>query len=121
MIRWLSILWVALVVAGATPAVLILAGATPALAQDQLAQAKQAGMVGEKPDGLAGVVRSSAPSEVRALVERINTQRLERYRRIARENGTSVDKVMAVAGARLIERTPSGQFIMTPSGSWTRK
>ncbi|HYD32435.1 MAG TPA: YdbL family protein [Azospirillaceae bacterium] len=108
--RWMPILALALWAAVAYPA----AG------QDRLAQAKQAGLVGEKPDGLAGVV-AGASADVQALVDRINAERLQRYKQVARENGTSVDKVMAVAGARLIERTPAGQYVMAPSGRWVKK
>ncbi|HYG85785.1 MAG TPA: YdbL family protein [Azospirillum sp.] len=93
--------------------------AAPALAQDPLAGAKQAGHVGERPDGLVGAV-TGAPAQVRALVEQVNAQRLQRYRDIAKANGTSLDSVQAVAGQQLIERTPAGQYILV-GGRWVRK
>lgn len=91
----------------------------PAVAQDPLAGAKQAGQVGERPDGLVGVV-PGAPAAVQALAEQVNAQRLQRYRDIAASNGTSVDKVQAVAGQQLIDRTPSGQYVLS-GGRWVKK
>jgi len=92
----------------------------PAQTRDPLAAAKLAGQVGERPDGLAGVL-PGAPSHLRALVEEVNAQRLQRYRDIASVNRTSLDKVQAVAGQQLIDRTPSGQYVMTTNGRWVKK
>ena len=103
----------------ALAAMLTLGTATPAPAQDPLAGAKQAGQVGERPDGLVGVV-PGAPAAVQALAEQVNAQRLQRYRDIAASNGTSVDKVQAVAGQQLIDRTPSGQYVLS-GGTWVKK
>ncbi|WP_448187550.1 YdbL family protein [Azospirillum sp. sgz301742] len=93
--------------------------AVPATAQDPLAGAKQAGQVGERPDGLVGVV-PGAPAAVQGLADQVNAQRLQRYRDIAASNGTSVDKVQAVAGQQLIDRTPSGQYVLS-AGRWVKK
>ncbi len=109
---------------GLAVALLLTAGAataaTPALAQDALAAAKTAGQIGERPDGLVGVV-PGAPPLVEAVAAEVNAQRLARYRQIAQSNGTALDKVQAVAGQQLVERTPAGQFVMTPAGQWLRK
>ncbi|WP_298378233.1 YdbL family protein [Azospirillum sp.] len=88
--------------------------------QDALSAAKAAGQVGERPDGLVGALPDS-PAAARALAAEINAQRLARYQDIARGNGTALDKVQAVAGEQLVERTPAGQFVMTPAGQWRRK
>ncbi|PWC32425.1 YdbL family protein [Azospirillum sp. TSO35-2] len=107
---------------GAVLAAGLLAATLPtlALAQDPLAAAKAAGQIGERPDGLVGAV-SGAPAAAQALAEQVNAQRLARYREIAQGNGTALDKVQAVAGQQLIERTPAGQYVMTASGQWQRK
>lgn len=89
-------------------------------AQDALSAAKTAGQIGERPDGLVGAL-PDAPAAARALASDINAQRLARYQEIARGNGTALDKVQAVAGEQLVERTPAGQFVMTPAGQWRRK
>ncbi|PGH53762.1 hypothetical protein CRT60_28365 [Azospirillum palustre] len=100
----------------------LLAVAMPqlALAQDALAAAKAAGQLGERPDGMVGVV-PGAPASAQALAQQVNAQRLARYQEIAKGNGTALDKVQAVAGQQLIERTPAGQFVMTAAGEWQRK
>lgn len=82
--------------------------------------AKQQGLIGEKPDGLLGVV-SSASSEVSTLVQNTNAERLNKYQSIAAKNGTALDHVQALAGKSLMDRTPSGQFIMNAGGSWQQK
>ena len=87
-----------------------------AFAQDALAAAKAAGQLGERPDGMVGVV-PGAP----ASAQQVNAQRLARYQEIAKGNGTALDKVQAVAGQQLIERTPAGQYVMTAAGQWQRK
>ena len=98
-----------------------LAGPAPTLGQQGLVQAKQAGLIGEKPDGLIGIVDPGTPGHVRALVNQVNAQRRQEYGEIARRRGTTVEQVQRVAGHQLIGRTPSGQFVMTLSGRWTRK
>lgn len=111
--RWLPLLALALGLGLSVPVL------APALAQDQLAAAKQAGQLGERPDGLLGVV-PGAPASAQAIADQVNAQRLQRYRGIAASNGTSVDQVRAVAGQQLIDRTPAGQFVQS-GGKWVKK
>ena len=84
-----------------------------------LATAKSQGLIGEKADGYLGIVKSSP--EVIALVNRINKARRQYYEDIARRNGTSVDVVEQLAGKKAIDKTPSGQYVQLPPGSWVRK
>ena len=97
--------------------------APPACAQGigDLKAAKAAGFVGEKPDGLVGVSSPSAPADARALVESVNRARRAQYEAIARQNNLPLGQVQAVAGRELIDRTPSGQFVMNAAGQWVRK
>lgn len=80
--------------------------------------AKAAGLVGERPDGLLGVVDANAGADVTGLVETVNRQRLAHYAEIAAANNSTVEQVQAVAGAQLIERTPAGQYVMDAAGRW---
>lgn len=82
---------------------------------------KAQGLVGERPDGLAGLVKSGAPAAVAAKVQEVNSARRAEYARIAKQQGTSVEAVQAVFGKKLIGRTQPGQFYMTPSGQWAKK
>lgn len=90
-------------------------------AQEALGPAKAAGYVGERPDGLLGIVVPNPPEEIPDAVETINAERLERYRAIAVKNNVPLEEVQAAAGAELINRTPTGQYIMTPAGRWAVK
>jgi hypothetical protein len=101
-------------------ALLLIAAAPSALAED-LDAAKAAGWVGERPDGYLGVVSASAPPEVKKLVEDVNARRKLKYTEIARQNGTEVDAVAALAGAKLIERTPPGQYVLGVDVRWQQK
>ena len=86
-----------------------------------LEEAKAQGWVGERPDGLLGVVKPDAPDEVRELVDRINARRLEKYAEIAKKRGVPVDAVAVIAGRKLIEKTPPGWYVMDEKGNWYRK
>ncbi len=85
-----------------------------------LADAKQQGLVGEKADGLVAAVKPPAPADVQALMNETNNGRLSLYREQAAAQGVSLSQYQAIAGAKLIALTPSGQFVNTGSG-WQRK
>ena len=86
-----------------------------------LDEAKQQGLLGERPDGYLGPAKpSSAPDTVK-LMKDINRKRRDVYKGIAEKNGTALSAVEALAGKKAIEKTPSGQFIMQPNGTWTPK
>lgn len=94
--------------------------ALPALAAS-LAEAKAAGQVGEKVDGFLGVVDANAPADVRALVDQVNAERQAKYAEIAQKQGTPIDAVAKIAGQKLIERTPGGQYVLGADGQWRQK
>lgn len=99
---------------------MLLLPAAPAAALT-LDEAKARGLVGERPDGFVGIVDPAAPAEVRALVEEVNAKRRAAYERIAKKNGVPLDAVAALAGKKLIEKTPAGQYVMDAQGNWVRK
>ncbi len=99
-------------------ALTLLPAVTLALTLDE---AKAAGWVGERPDGYVGLVRSDAPPGTRDLVNRINAERRANYAAIAARTGTTAEKVGLVAGQKLINATPRGQYVMTQSGQWVAK
>jgi uncharacterized protein YdbL (DUF1318 family) len=104
----------------AAAALLLLALAPSAWAQS-LDSAKAAGQVGERPDGYVGLVDANAPPAVKQLVESVNAKRKAEYTRIAQQNGTPVDAVAAIAGQKLIDRTPPGQYVMGVDVRWVKK
>jgi uncharacterized protein YdbL (DUF1318 family) len=94
--------------------------ALPAAAQS-LDEAKAEGQVGERIDGYLGVVDANAPGDVRAMVDRVNAERRERYAQIAAERGISVQAVAQIAGQKLIARAPGGQYVLGANGQWRQK
>lgn len=94
--------------------------ALPAHANDALDQAKTAGLVGERPDGLLGAVVPPSPATA-ALIKSVNDRRLEVFRGIAAKNGQSLATVQAVSGDEFMARTPAGQYVMDAAGNWKKK
>jgi uncharacterized protein YdbL (DUF1318 family) len=101
-------------------AIVVLAHA-PAARGDALDDARARGLVGERADGYVGLVDANAPAAVKNLVEEVNQKRAHQYETIALRNGTNATAVAALAGAKLVERAPAGQFVMDASGSWKKK
>lgn len=93
--------------------------AVPALALD-LDQARAAGQIGERPDGLVGAV-TAGNAEVAALVETINRARLDAYKALAQKEGSPLEAVQAVAGERQLQAASrNGWFVMDASGRWRK-
>lgn len=94
--------------------------ASPALAAS-LDEAKAQGLVGERIDGFVGVVPADAPADVEQLVQRVNAERRKKYEQVAAQRDIPVEAVAQIAGEKLIQRAPSGQFIAGPDGRWRKK
>lgn len=86
-----------------------------------LQEAKQQGLVGERPDGYLGLAKPSASAKTIDLMKDINRKRRDVYKGIAKKNGTALSAVEALAGKKAMTKTPSGQLIMQPNGTWTPK
>lgn len=106
-----------LLIAGLFAGVLTLAA--PELRADALDAAKAAGQVGERYDGYLGAVGGDDASKT--LATNINAKRKAYYAKIAAGEGTSVEAVAAIAGAKLVKGAPSGQYVMPSADSgWKR-
>ena len=86
-----------------------------------LGEAKQQGLLGERPDGYLGLAQSTASPETVELMKEINRKRRDVYKGIAEKNGTGLSAVEALAGKKTISKTPSGQLIMQSDGTWAPK
>ncbi len=86
-----------------------------------LHEAKEQGLLGERPDGYLGLVKPSANKKTVKIMKEINRKRREVYKGIAKKNGTKLSAVEGLAGKKAIKKTPSGHFIMKPDGTWTPK
>ncbi len=99
----------------------VLLSASIAFAAMTLGSAKKQGLIGERPDGLLGIVVPSPAADVAALVDSVNAERIEKYKAIAAKNGTAVDQVRALAGKKLIQSAEPGEFVMNAGGEWQQK
>lgn len=97
---------------------LLLSLAVPALALD-LDGARAQGLLGEQANGYVGIV-ASPTAELEKLAADVNAKRKAHYAEIAARNGTAVEAVAALAGKKLVEGAPSGQFVRA-NGGWTKK
>ena len=93
----------------------------PAALADSLNDAKAAGYVGERTDGMLGLVKSDAPAPVKELVKSVNAKRRQSYASIAKKNGTTAAAVASLAGEKAIARTRPGNFVQDASGRWVKK
>ncbi len=83
--------------------------------------AKAAGQIGESVDGYLHLVDKNAPADVKALVNDVNNKRREKYASIAKKRGAQVGDVATLAGAKLVERAPAGQYVMGSNAKWRKK
>lgn len=106
-------------------AALMLAATVPFAATNAAAQSlgdlKAQGMIGERPDGLVGLVGGNASANAQAIIAQVNRERMANYQRIAQETSAPIDAVQARAGAQLTAATPPGQFVMNAAGQWMKK
>lgn len=92
--------------------------ASSAFAMD-LNSARNAGLVGEKLDGYAAVVK--AQSGVSDLVTQVNNRRKAEYERISKQNGQPVNVVSKLAAEQIINGLPKGALYQGPDGGWRTK
>ncbi len=86
-----------------------------------LSSLQQSGQVGERPDGLVGVVTGSPSADVIKAVNAVNAKRTAEYEKIARETDAPIAAVKARAGAQIIARLPKGSYFMDAAGRWRQK
>ncbi len=78
-------------------------------------------MVGEQPNGYAGIVQPGASAEAQTLVNDINQKRRQMCEEIARRNATKLEAVAMLAGKTAIDNTKPGNFVQLPSRQWIKK
>ena len=100
-------------------AIATLSLAAPALAID-FNTALARGVVGERADGFAGTVKTSAA--LSALVNSVNAARMAEFRAAAARGRCTLATVRAIAGARRIAAARAhGWYWMGAAGRWERK
>ena len=92
---------------------------TTAMAQRDPAYqaARDAGQIGEKPDGYLGFVTAPTPA-LRAMVEDINIKRKAAYTERAVATGATIEEYAFTNGCNLIANTKLGEKYQGPDGTW---
>jgi hypothetical protein len=104
----------------ATAAVVVVGlGAGAALAQRDpaYAAAREAGRVGEQPDGYIGIVGAADPA-LQRVVDDINIKRRAVYAEKAQANNATLEAYALTSGCQAIARTLPGEKYRAPDGSW---
>jgi uncharacterized protein len=92
----------------------------PAIASD-LMSAKNAGQVGELPNGLVEVISPNALPDILDLVQKTNNGRMNVYRQMASEQGVPLSQIQALAAEKILsEMKGSGQYAKV-NGSWRKQ
>ena len=82
-----------------------------------LAEAVQAGQVGERYDGYMGVTGAATP-QVQRQVRAINIQRRNLYLQLSERRNVSPDLVGMAAACQLLSNLPAGEAYMLADGVW---
>jgi uncharacterized protein YdbL (DUF1318 family) len=94
--------------------------AAPAQAPGSVAEARRAGIVGERYDGYLGYARA-APDTVRRQVNAINIKRRTLYIGLASRRRVTPEVAAIAAGCELLSRVAVGEVYMLADGAWRRR
>jgi uncharacterized protein len=98
-----------------------LIGAAPAAGQSPVvAQAIQAGQVGERYDGYMGFVGTPSP-ELRRQVSAINIRRRNLYTELAGRRNVTPQVVGMATACQLLTQLRAGEAYMLSDGTWRRR
>lgn len=84
----------------------------------QLDDAKDAGQIGERPDGYVAAVGPNPSADIEALVETVNDKRRLAYAKIAASEKVPIEQVGALAAEKIKAQAPAGHYFMTSDGRW---
>lgn len=100
------------------PALATIVGGVRSACADQLDDAKDAGQIGERPDGYVAAVEQRPSADIEALVETINNKRRLAYAKIAASENVPVEQVGALAAEKIKAQAPAGHYFMASDGQW---
>jgi uncharacterized protein YdbL (DUF1318 family) len=80
-----------------------------------------AGKVGETPSGTIEPVSGGLDKAAQKTVDAENADRAELYQILAKDIGTTAEKVGRINGARRIKELRSGQYYKDDEGRWQKK
>lgn len=85
----------------------------------QVVELKEKGAIGEKLDGLLGVVNGAGGAD--SVVQSENADRLSVYKDRAKSQGVDLATFMKVMGEERIKQEKSGRYVQDAQGQWTKK
>ena len=85
-----------------------------------LSAAKQAGLIGEGPDGFVAPVSSAPSAELQKLVEDTNAGRRIVYQKTAGDQNIPLSSVQKIAAEKLRALAPAGDYFLV-EGKWRQK
>ncbi len=98
-------------------AVLVLGLSAPPVLAQSLDQLRASGAVGERYDGYAEALQSSAAG----MVQQVNAKRRQIYQQTADKEGASVDQIGRVYARQIFAQAPPGTKFLQENGSWVTK
>ncbi len=95
----------------------------PASVSPAIPLAKRAGWLGERYDGYLGIVPSDkTPGDMKGLALSANEERRQKYDALAKKHDLTLAYIEKVAGARFLEQSKPGEFILAAQATpWSRK
>jgi uncharacterized protein YdbL (DUF1318 family) len=110
-----------LIAAAALSITLLGGGAALAFQQDNSAQLRATGKVGEQADGYLGIV-GTATGDLRAQVDAVNIKRRAFYTDLAAKRGAKIEEVAATTACEILAtRVQPGQYYRLPGGGWQQR
>ncbi len=101
-------------------ALVTLATGAPAQEAGVVAQARAAGLIGERFDGYIGVVTTPSAA-LRTQVAAINIKRRSLFSNLAARRGVGAQDVGVTAACTLLGRVGVGEVYMLGDGQWRRR
>lgn len=86
-----------------------------------LQKLRSAGKIGETSAGTVEAVAGSLDAAARKVVDAENADRADLYQILAKELGTTADKVGRINGARRIKELRPGEYYKDDDGKWRKK
>ena len=96
-------------------------GASTPAAAASLDELRKDGVIAERWDGYVEVRVSNPPADAERIVERVNAERRQVYRKRAQEQGVSPDSVAKVYAPKILQKAPVGTYFKKADGSYVRK
>ncbi len=85
-----------------------------------LTDAKHAGIVGEREDGLVAAVLPNPSADIAGLVVTTNSGRMEVYKQMAGEQNIPLADVRKIAAQKIFGMAAKGEYLMV-GGRWVQK